>query len=293
MNIYPFTSNQADDVFKIIRKELEKIYSENEIKIIFQRILEHFGYSEFKLFEQAYLNQSELIKISEWIKELKQKKPLSYILGYTYFYNLKLYVNESVLIPRPETEEMIFQLSDIISKEYTNLKSLKIIDIGTGSGCIAIALKKLFPCAEIDAIDISSNALNIAQKNAIFHHVKINFQQQDILKEELSKQYDIIVSNPPYIPTADACQIDDTVKKYEPAIALFSDTATVFYERIFYLSENYLNANGLIMMEINQYYSQKIYECAKQYSLQCKILRDWSNNERFILCKKIKPKRIK
>lgn len=285
MNIYPFPSNKKDDVFRLFSEELKTVYSQDAIKVIFQRILEHFGYANVLLFREVYLQQSELIKLSEWIKALKQKMPLAYLLGYTYFYNLKFYVNEHVLIPRPETEELLLYLKSVIEQEYSHIKRLSIIDIGTGSGCIAIVLKKLFPHADVDAIDISWNALAVARRNADFHQTEINFWQHDILREELLKKYDIIVSNPPYIPVQDAWKIEDSVKKYEPETALFCHSAVEFYERIFYLSQNCLNQHGTIMMEINQDYAQAIMECSMRYSLKWSIIKDWSGNNRFVVCR--------
>ncbi len=287
MNIYPFISNNSYDVYKLFYEELKFIYSENEIKILFQRIIEHFGYEAKNSINSIYLQQSELIKISKWIDELKDKKPLAYILGYTYFYNLVFFVNQHVLIPRPETEELVFHLRDIVQKELKYPRPLKMIDIGTGSGCIAIVLKKAFPEVEVVAIDKSLDALKAAQENAIYHQVNIHFKQQDILEEEFTEKYDIIVSNPPYIPLKDASTIDKSVRRYEPPVALFSNFVTEFYEKIFHLSQKYLNKDGIIMLEINQYYSKEILDCSKQYPLQCEVIKDWSNNDRFIYCKRI------
>jgi release factor glutamine methyltransferase len=289
MNIFHFPSNQIHDVKKTFVELLKDIYSINECEVLFQRVTEHFGYNSFQA--NILFNQSELIDLTEIIKELQHKKPLAYILGYTYFFNMKFFVNENVLIPRPETEELVLQVKQIIETNYKN-QSLNIIDIGTGSGCIAIALKKIFPSANITAIDKSKDALEIAQKNAAFHQLSINFKKLDILNEPLNETYDIIVSNPPYIPESDKNTIDESVIKFEPSMALFSNTAKEFYERIFYLSKNNLAPKGFVFMELNQYYGNEILDLSKkfEYFKNTELLKDWSGNDRFIVCYKIYTK---
>jgi release factor glutamine methyltransferase len=286
MNIFHFPSNQILDVKKTFVELLKDIYSKNECEVSFQRITEHFGYNPFQV--NILFNQSELIDLTEIIKELQHKKPLAYILGYSYFFNMKFFVNENVLIPRPETEELVMQLKQIIETNYKN-QSLNILDIGTGSGCIAIALKKIFPYANITGVDKSSGALEIAQKNAAFHQLSINFKKLDVLNEPLNETYDIIVSNPPYIPESDKDTVDENVIKFEPSVALFSRTSTEFYERIFYLSKNNLVSKGFVFMELNQYYGKEILDLSKkfEYFQKTELLKDWSGNDRFIVCYKI------
>lgn len=280
MNIYHFASNYLQDVKNKFFEILENYYTKNELVIIFQRILEHFNYSFSD--NNIYFNQSELILLSEYIQQLIDKKPLAYILGYTYFYKYKFFVNSDVLIPRPETEELVEYVSQQIKS--LNKSAIKIIDIGTGSGCIAITLKKLLPDAEITAIDISPNAIKLANKNADYHQVKIQLKQMDIMKEELNEHYDVIVSNPPYIPFEDKENIDDIVKKYEPSIALFSNTPTEFYQRIFDVAKNRLTCNGRIILEVNQNYASDILSLANQYEYlsHSKIIKDISGNDRII-----------
>jgi release factor glutamine methyltransferase len=289
MNIFHFPSNQILDVKKTFAELLKDIYSKNECEVLFQRITEHFGYDSFQT--NIHFNQSELIDLTEIIKELQNKKPLAYILGYSYFFNMKFFVNENVLIPRPETEELVLQVKQIIETNYKN-QSLNILDIGTGSGCIAIALKKIFPYANITAIDKSSDALEIAQKNAAFYQLSINFKKLDMLNESLNETYDIIVSNPPYIPESDKNTIDESVIKFEPSMALISNTAIEFYERIFYLSKNILAPKGFVFMELNQYYGKEILDLSKkfEYFQKTELLKDWSGNDRFIVCYKIYTK---
>lgn len=286
MNIYPFLSNRARDVWAIFLRELRSLYSEEELRVLFRRILEHFGYQSN--IDNVYFNQSELIDISGFIDELKQNKPIAYILGYTYFYHLKFLVNPHVLIPRPETEELVWQVKQKIEQKFGKNSYLKIIDIGTGSGCIAITLKHSLPRADVWATDISEKALELAHRNSLLNKTDVFFLQMDVFQKNIPVCADIIVSNPPYIPWSDADQVEDRVKKFEPLVALFSDTAMDFYECLFALCENCLNTNGLIFLEINPYYASDILQLAQSYKYlsDTKIIKDWSGNDRFFYAEK-------
>src|SRR5690606_3584650 len=183
--------------------------------------------------------------------QLKEHKPLQYITGETEFYGMKFFVNENVLIPRPETEELI----EWILKDVEN-KNLQILDVGTGSGCIPIVLKKHLLDAEILAIDISEKALETAILNAEFHKTEINFLQTDFLNMSFENlpEFDIIVSNPPYIGETEKSEMDENVVKFEPHSALFvpDENALVFYIKIIELAKLKLKPKGKIYVEINQ-----------------------------------------
>jgi release factor glutamine methyltransferase len=193
----------------------------------------------------------------EAIAELQNYKPIQYIIGDTEFYGLKLKVDPSVLIPRPETEELV----DWIIKENQSKDSISILDIGTGSGCIAIALAKHLPNAKVFALDISKEALKIAKQNAALNNVEVAFINADILsfclseQSEESQKHDIIVSNPPYVRELEKDKMADNVLKHEPHLALFvkDDDALIFYKKIVTLSKALLNKNGLLYFEINEY----------------------------------------
>jgi len=215
---------------------------------------------------------------------LKEYKPIQYILGETEFFGLNFSVNQSVLIPRPETEELV----ELILKNHSG-ENLKILDIGTGSGCIAISLAKNMPSAKVYAIDISEDALSVAKENATRNQVEIQFFQQDILAELpdniFNEKLDIIVSNPPYITPIEKYSIHDNVLKYEPHTALFvpQNNPLLFYERIADIGHSLLNKSGFLYFEINALYGKEICQMlqTKGYS-NIKLYQDISGKNRMI-----------
>jgi release factor glutamine methyltransferase len=184
-------------------------------------------------------------------------EPIQYILGETEFYGLKLNVNPAVLIPRPETEELV----DWILK-INSIRNAKILDIGTGSGCIALALKNHLKEGEISGVDISENALKVARENALQNHLNVNFFQSDILKWKESEwdKFDIVVSNPPYVRMSEKAKMNDNVLHYEPDSALFvsDQDPLVFYRAIAAFASQYLNKNGFLFFEINEYLGEEM-----------------------------------
>lgn len=213
---------------------------------------------------------------------LREKKPIQYIFGETEFYGLRFFVNENVLIPRPETEELIEQI--LLSHPKSQVK---ILDIGTGSGCIPIVLKKHLPQSSVSAIDVSEKALELAKVNAEYHQTDIDFLHMDFLRDPTKDlpKFDIIVSNPPYIAQSEADEIFDQVKNFEPKIALFvpDENPLIFYQKIADFAQNHLHADGKIFVEINQHLgkaTQTIFE--KQYK-QVKLIKDLSGNDRIII----------
>ena len=275
---------------RYFKSELSELYTEAESAQLYSVFLyEKTGFDRFQ--QRRFAHQELLISDEEELKEitseLKTGKPYQQILGHTEFYGKKFFVDENVLIPRPETEELV----ELAKIEIQNLKSkiqnLKLLDIGTGSGIIPITLKKHFPNAEISAIDISEKALEIAKKNADFHKKEINFIQADFLNTELTEKYDIIISNPPYIGIEENIEIEDSVKGFEPNIALFSPTsdALIFYKKIAKDGEKYLNENGMIFLEINQKLGKETLELFSNYS-ESRLIKDLSGNDRFVFAKK-------
>ena len=191
--------------------------------------------------------------IQQAITELQTAKPIQYILGETEFFSNRFFVDENVLIPRPETEELVdWVLQTYPDKTYP----LHILDVGTGSGCIAISLAKALPEAQVTAIDVSPKAIAVAQRNTKCNKVKIKFLQRDILQTEtLPEKYNIIISNPPYVRELEKNEMHSNVLNYEPHLALFvpDDRPLLFYEQIATLAQQYLKPKGRLFFEINQY----------------------------------------
>ena len=272
------------------KKELSGIYNEAESAQLYSIFLyEKTGFDNFQ--QRRFANQELLIsdeeELKEIIEELKTGKPYQQILGYTEFYGNRFFVDENVLIPRPETEELVELAISKIKNLKSKIQNLKLLDVGTGSGIIPITLKNHFPNAEISAIDISEKALEIAKKNAEFHQANIQFIQQDYLNTKLEENYDIIISNPPYIGIEENIEIEDSVKGFEPNIALFSPTsdALIFYKKIAKDGEKHLNENGMIFLEINQKLGIETLELFSNYS-ESRLIKDLSGNDRFVFAKK-------
>ena len=332
----------------LIHHELSEIYSKSEIEELFSIFAEHFlnlNKIELRYSLENELSESDSNKFYEAISELKTSKPFQQILGETEFYGMKFFVNEHVLIPRPETEELLelaigkiqdsrFKIRDsrfdiqglkvfdsaqtdnaeterLREPQPDNSKTLKpsnsqtlpfsnprtlkpsnsptkILDIGTGSGIIPIILKKNFPEAEVSAIDISSEALEIAKRNAEFHQIEINFVSKDFLNGNLDEVYDVIISNPPYIGIEENPEIEDSVKGFEPNLALFSPTsdALIFYRKIAEDCKKHLAENGLLFLEINQKLGKETLELYKEGFSEVELLKDISGNDRMIFGRK-------
>ena len=275
---------------RYFKSELSELYTEAESAKLYTIFLyEKTGFDAFQ--QRRFAHQELLISdeedLKEILKELKTAKPYQQILGYTEFYGLKFFVDENVLIPRPETEELLELAISKIKNLKSKIQNLKLLDVGTGSGIIPITLKKHFPDAEISAMDISEKALEIAQKNADFHETEIKFLQADYLNTNLTEKYDVIISNPPYIGIDENIEIEDSVKGFEPNIALFSPTsdALIFYRKIAKDCENHLNKNGLFFLEINQKLGKETLELSKNFS-ESELVKDLSGNDRFVMGRK-------
>lgn len=275
---------------KIFSQELSKLYSSGENSEIFtivaQKILDLDRF-QLRVNGDQNISEREENQFQEILIALKTGKPFQQILGETEFYGLKFFVNEHVLIPRPETEELLelaIKKARVSGFEVRDKGPLKILDIGTGSGIIPIVLKKHFPNAAISAIDFSKDALKMAKKNADFHEVEIEFIHQDYLNGNLTEKYDVIISNPPYIGMDEEVEIADSVKEFEPKMALFSPTsnALIFYEKIAEDCKNHLAENGWVFLEINQKLGQETRELFVDVLSEVELLKDISGNERFV-----------
>lgn len=283
-------SNKLQDIIAFYQTELSSVYEQSEINVLIQQACRHylgFSASDITLRKNENLNQSDVLKLYDCCKDLKKNIPLQYILGETIFYGLSFKTNKNVLIPRPETEELVeLILNDC---RESNETTLDILDIGTGSGCIPVTLKNKLPEANVSAIDISQEALEVAQQNALLNKTTILFNQCDVLKENaeyILDTYDVIVSNPPYIAKREASEMHERVKNHEPGIALFveNDDATVFYKRIIDLCKKHLNQGGILYFELNPLFANDVKLYAEKSNLFAAIhlIKDLSGNTRFL-----------
>ncbi|TMM28633.1 peptide chain release factor N(5)-glutamine methyltransferase [Polaribacter aestuariivivens] len=273
--------------------KLSEIYPQTEIDSFFNIIIEeklNLQRIDTVLKPNFVINNNIETDLKSITKRLQKEEPIQYILEKTTFYGYPFLVNKNTLIPRPETEELVeWVLKEIEEKRKKNkLENISILDIGTGTGCIPISLAKNLQKVTISAIDISSEALKIAKKNAVLNNVDINYIELNILKaEKLSESYDIIISNPPYVRQLEKKEIHNNVLKNEPHLALFvsNENPLIFYKKIADLAKNHLNKNGLLFFEINQYLGKETAEMLKKKGFSnIELKKDLFENDRMIKC---------
>jgi len=275
-------------IYRNYLQELQKIYSPGEAETITKIIFEYFGnISRSDMIKDPARQAGKLIlhDLTESLKDLLQYKPVQYITGEAFFCGMKLKVSEAVLVPRPETEELV-----MFAKEFIQ-DGNSIIDIGTGSGCIAIALKKYKENTLISAIDISHEALHIAEINANQQNCEIDFIQMDFLDESKLASlgnFDLIVSNPPYIPEKEKLMLDRNVRDHEPHTALFvrDEDAIVFYRMIALFGKHHLNENGKIMVETHEIYAGKVADEFIKHGFRAEIRKDIFDKERMVIAQR-------
>jgi release factor glutamine methyltransferase len=267
-----------------IRQELEGVYTPSEISVLNRLILgEVYGSSFAGITEDKFSNLSGLQarKLEDILSRLKMAEPHQYVFGKSEFYGIEFRVTPDVLIPRPETEELV----EWILSEHSSADSL-ILDIGTGSGCIAVALAKKLPNAVIDAWDLSERAISVAAENAFRNGVEVHFTRRDILQPfRREASYDVIVSNPPYVMESEKGTMERNVLSYEPHEALFvpDDNPLLFYERIAGLALEMLNKRGRLYFEINRSKGEIICEMLQERGFaEVELRKDISGNERMI-----------
>jgi release factor glutamine methyltransferase len=265
-------------------------YDEMEAESFFYLLLENkhkLRRIDLALDVDSVFSENEILNWNAILEKLKIQIPIQYIIGTTHFYGLEFFVDENVLIPRPETEELVDWIVKLNSK-LSKKKNLKILDIGTGSGCIAISLAKNIPNSEVFAIDVSENALAIAKKNAILNKVPVTFLHKNILEtKDLSQKFDIIVSNPPYVRNLEKAEIKPNVLDNEPHLALFvpDNDPLIFYKKIAELAAANLNPNGQLFFEINQYLGKETQELLESIGLKnIELRKDIYGNDRMIAC---------
>ena len=275
------------DYRKYFLEKLTPLYDSMEAESFFAIALEELkGWrrTDLALNPDAELSGNEIEKWNTVLAQLETQKPIQYIFGKAHFYGLEFEVNENTLIPRPETEELV----EWIINENKAKGQINIIDIGTGSGCIAISLAKNLTDASVSAIDVSEGALAVAKRNAQHNKTNVNFILKDILAaENLEQRYDVIVSNPPYVRNLEKEEIKENVLQYEPHLALFVDDndPLIFYRKIALLAKNWLSPNGRLYFEINQYLGPETVQMLEDFGFANVVLKkDMYGNDRMVTC---------
>jgi release factor glutamine methyltransferase len=283
-----------NQLYQIFLGNLKTIYEERESANIADWVFESIaGIKRLDRIteKQQAIGNSTTEQLNYALRQLLEHKPVQYVLQEAWFYKTKFFVNEHVLIPRPETEELVeWVVAEITNKklEISNKKveeltthnsQLTILDIGTGSGCIAIALKKELTGAEIFAVDISENALQVARQNTLNQNTEINFLQLDFLDEESwpsLPSFNIIISNPPYIPTNEKEKLAKNVVEHEPHIALFAndDDPFIFYKKIASFADKHLKQKGEIFVELHEQFSNEVQQIFAEKKFKTEIKKD-------------------
>lgn len=281
-------SNKVRDIVRFAHLELDSVYTNQEVGVMIHALLEEFcGLSKIKVLTEpdVTVSESELLKIHFAIKDLKRHKPLQYILGKTDFFDLNILLSHNVLIPRPETEELVSR----IIEENKGKKDLRIADLGCGSGCIAIALAKHLKSSKVFAFDISDEALKQTEINAQHNEVAIEIIKADMGKElPLNEQFDIIVSNPPYVRESEKIQMRANVIDYEPHLALFvtDENPLIFYQNIASIASKSLKNNGKIYLEINESLSVETELIFKNLNYETEVIEDLFGKCRMVFARK-------
>lgn len=277
--------------------KLGRIYEKGEAVTITDWVFENV--TGLKRFERSIsknmaLADDKILQLEKYLKELLMHRPVQYVLNEAWFYKMKFYVNEHVLIPRPETEELVEWITNEVRNTIYGLrnKQLGILDIGTGSGCIPISLSSKLRNIQITSIDISGEALKVASRNAEVLHAGINFIQLDFLQENswnTLRRYDVIVSNPPYIPENEKAKLDKNVAAFEPSIALFvpDEEPLIFYEKISKFAQSHLNTNGQIFVEIHEQSLKEVREIFTKNNFKIEMKHDMYGKARMVRASKL------
>lgn len=281
-----FSSNILRDIEHQFISELTVLYPEGEISAVFRILCESYlGYDSvsFLLHRNDAVNQSDMLRFHWALEDLKKERPIQHIIGYATFCGCKIEVNPNVLIPRPETEEIV---ENVLSRYSNSRAPIKAIDICTGSGCIAIAVKKRFPQCDVYGLDISPSALDVARRNAEVNNVKVAFFEHNLLETSslCEEKYDLILSNPPYIPSSDAKLMSRNVTAYEPPEALFvpDDNPLVFYEAIARFATRYLTDKGLLAVEINERFGADVSRLFNEFGFNSQVHQDYKGKDRCV-----------
>ena len=281
-------SNLVKDIRNHYCEQLCSIYDKDEANAMILILLEHyFSINRVKmaLEPQLRISESEMLTFHFAVKDLLKNKPIQYIIGETEFCDLKFKVNESTLIPRPETSELVMKI--VNKQQSTDNRLCSILDIGTGSGCIAISLAKMISGSKVFALDISEKALEVAKENAINNEADVTFIHDDILslRNKIDTKFDIIVSNPPYVRELEKADMRDNVLNWEPHNALFvsDNDPLIFYRKILEFAKTHLKENGEVWFEINEYLGKEMTDLCKEMGFsQVEVFNDFRGKERIL-----------
>lgn len=281
------------EAYHQLQQSIQPLYENREASNIADLIMEDItGWDRSRriIHHDALLSEPQLERYTQCKEELLHGRPTQYVLGHAWFCDMRFKVDEHVLIPRPETEELVTE----VKKMYAEIPSkndhlFKMVDIGTGSGCIAIALKKYFPDWDVWAVDKSNGALDIAKTNAVLLDTSIHFVLSDILKEAKTDHlpaFDLIISNPPYIPVEDKKDMDDRVLDHEPHEALFvtDEDPLQFYKAIIAFSDHHLLRGGMLFFETHELYAQEVAALLEENGFEnIAVKKDFQEKERIVL----------
>ncbi len=270
----------------LFSSQLQGIYPACEIESFLRLSVAHICHLPFRqtrFHKDIKITNTQYLVFETIVERLKKSEPIQYILGETEFFGLPFDVSPAVLIPRPETEELV----EWIIKDFSNMPSCKILEFGTGSGCIAISLAKNMQGSIVSSVDISSDALQVARENAEKNQVQVSFIQQNMLNLDetvFQSLYDVIVSNPPYVCEKEKLQMQPNVLDFEPHLALFveNENPLIFYDKIAVFAKNKLSKKGALYVEINQTLGEETSALFAQYGFNVELRKDISGNDRMI-----------
>ena len=290
-----FRSNRVRDILNLFHEELDVMYGCGEVSVFCEMLFEAFlDWNRVRLLisKEQTIDQSDLLRFHWALEDLKKYRPIQHIIGYTDFCGCRIKVSPDVLIPRQETEEMV---EWIIKNEELRIKN--VLDLCTGSGCIAIALKKVFPQAEVTAVDVSEKALAVARHNAEDNGAEVRLLEGNVLvghtpqslcdsSPSLGEQhkYGLIVSNPPYVRNSERAMMQHNVLDYDPALALFvpDDDPLLFYKAIADIAKQHLEPQGMLVVEINEALAEETCGLLREKGLSPEIHTDFIGKPRWI-----------
>ena len=282
-----FRSNRVRDIIGLFHEELDGLYGCGEVGVFCEMLFEAFlGWDKVRLLtsKEQTIDQSDMLRFHWALEDLKRQRPIQHIIGYTDFCGCRIEVSPDVLVPRPETEEIV---EWIVGSGQLVVGS--ILDLCTGSGCIAIALKKAFPAAEVSGVDVSAAALEMARQNAQNNGVGVCFVEGDVLDgldglNGVNGSYGLIVSNPPYVRDSERAQMAANVLDYDPALALFvpDDDPLRFYKAIAAIAKERLAKGGMLVVEINEAFAEETCALLKGYGFTAEVHTDFRGKDRWI-----------